>query len=65
MGHRSDNPACIVEQAVNAALDGAYRAAEALLLARLGEVTLAALSQNFHRRMVAGDHLPEDIAHAL
>lgn len=65
VGHRSDHPACLVEQAVNAALDGAYRDAEALLLARLGQVTLAALSQDFHRRLVAGGHqaLSQEMVH--
>lgn len=56
VGHRSDNPECLVEQAVNTALQGAYQQAEALLLARLGEVTLAQLSADFHRRMLAGGH---------
>ncbi len=50
MGHRSDNPQCLVEQAVNAALGGALRDAEALLVHRLGSVTLAALSADFNRR---------------
>lgn len=58
MGHRSENPQCLVEQAVNAALDETMEEAEALLLARMGEVTLAALSADFHRRMLArgADH---------
>ena len=50
LGHRSDAPDCLVEQAVNAALDTAFREAEAVLLARLGEVSLAALSADFHAR---------------
>ncbi len=53
MGNRSEAPECLVEQAVNAALDQAMHDAEALLLARMGEVTLAALSADFHRRMLA------------
>lgn len=44
MGNRTEAPGCLVEQAVNAALGRAFQEAEALLLARLGEVTLAALS---------------------
>jgi Rrf2 family protein len=44
MGNRTETPGCLVEQAVNTALDKAFHDAEALLLARLGEVTLAALS---------------------
>lgn len=63
-GHRTESPGCVVEQAVNAALDEASEAAEALLLARLGQVTLAALSTDFHRRMVAGRFSAKDISHA-
>ena len=48
---RTEVPACLVEQAVNAALNQALRDAEKLLLARLGEVTLAKLSADFHRRL--------------
>lgn len=51
MGHRLEHPECAVEQAVNAALDSAFRDAEALLIARLGEVTLAELAASFARRM--------------
>ena len=53
MGNRTEAPGCLVEQAVNAALDQAFRDAEALLLSRLGDVTLAMLSADFHRRLVA------------
>jgi DNA-binding IscR family transcriptional regulator len=53
VGHRQDHPTCLVEQAVNAALGKAYDDAEALLMARLQEVTLDRLSQDFHRGMVA------------
>ena len=53
VGHRTEAPGCLVEQAVNATLDRAAREAEALLLARLGEVTLAALSADFHDRLAA------------
>lgn len=53
IGHRSQSPQCLVEQAVNAALEGAFRDAEALLLTRLGDVTLAALSADFHDRLSA------------
>ena len=51
LGNRTEAPGCLVEQAVNAALDQAFRDAEKLLLARLGQVTLASLSADFHRRM--------------
>ena len=51
LGNRTESPGCPVEQAVNAALAHAFRDAEKLLLSRLGEVTLAALSADFHRRL--------------
>jgi DNA-binding IscR family transcriptional regulator len=53
LGNRTESPGCLVEQAVNAALDSTFRDAEALLIARLGGITLAALSADFHRRFVA------------
>ncbi|MEQ8349253.1 MAG: Rrf2 family transcriptional regulator [Sneathiellaceae bacterium] len=51
IGHRAEAPGCLVEAAVNAALGAAFDEAEALLLARFGAVTLAALSEDFHRRL--------------
>jgi DNA-binding IscR family transcriptional regulator len=52
VGNRTGAPDCLIEQAVNAALDGALAEAEARLLARFGDVTLAALSADFHRRLM-------------
>lgn len=46
IGNRTESPGCIVEQAVNAALGKSFDAAEALLLERLGEVTLATLGED-------------------
>ena len=54
IGAAQDNPACAVEQAVNAALEEALREAEALLIARLGAVSLAELARSFDARCVAG-----------
>jgi len=51
MGNRTESPGCLVEQAVNAALDQAFRDAEVVLLTRLGEVTLAALSNELRGRL--------------
>jgi DNA-binding IscR family transcriptional regulator len=58
IGNRTEAPGCLVEQAVNAALNRAFHDAEVLLLSRLGDVTLAALSADFHDRLVArgGSH---------
>ncbi len=64
-GNRTESPGCIVEQAVNAALDGACRDAEALLLERFHGITLADLSRDFHRRMTGGGFTRQDIEHAL
>ncbi|MBN9232857.1 MULTISPECIES: Rrf2 family transcriptional regulator [Phyllobacteriaceae] len=50
LGNRMETPDCLVEQAVNAALDDAFDAAQALLITRLGEVTLADLAADFHER---------------
>lgn len=66
VGNRTEMPGCVVEQAVNAALNDAFREAEARFLTRLGEVTLAMLSADFRKRLKArgGSHNLET-AHAL
>src|SRR5688572_5586538 len=51
IGNRTETPGCVVEQAVNAALGKSFDAAEALLLDRLGEVTLAALGEDVRARV--------------
>lgn len=51
IGNRTETPRCVVEQAVNAALGKSFDAAEALLLDRLGEVTLAALGEDVGARV--------------
>jgi DNA-binding IscR family transcriptional regulator len=53
IGNRTEAPGCLVEQAVNAALNATFRDAETLLLARLGEVTLAMLSADVRHRHLA------------
>lgn len=45
-----DTPGCLVEQAVNAALDSELSTARERLLRRFGEITLAALAGDFERR---------------
>ncbi|MFK0273264.1 Rrf2 family transcriptional regulator [Ensifer sp. NPDC090286] len=50
IGNRQEMPECLVEQAVNAALDTAFAEAEALLLERFAHVTLADLADDFARR---------------
>jgi DNA-binding IscR family transcriptional regulator len=63
MGNRTEAPGCLVEQAVNAALSDAFAQAEALLLDRLGDVTLAMLSADFHARMAARRGKTQDHGH--
>jgi DNA-binding IscR family transcriptional regulator len=53
IGNRTESPGCLVEQAVNAALEQAFQDAESLLLSRLGEVTLSVLSADVQKRVVA------------
>ena len=50
IGNESDNPDCAVAQVVNVAIDDALREAEALLLVRLGAVSLAELATAFDAR---------------
>lgn len=53
IGNRIDSPSCLVEQAVNDALSGALQEAQALLIGRLADITLADLSADFNRRFAA------------
>ena len=53
IGNEHPNPECAVERAVNDALSDALREAEALLVARLGSVSLAELARNFSARCAA------------
>jgi len=50
LGNRNERPQCLVEQSVNGALDGAFADAEALLLERFAQITLATLAADFARR---------------
>lgn len=50
IGLSTDHPQCLVEQAVNAALTDAFDAAQALLIDRLGNVTLEQVASDFERR---------------
>lgn len=63
MGNRTEAPGCLVEQAVNAALDSGFHEAEALLLARFAGVTLAELSGDFHARMAARNLTSQEPVH--
>ncbi|HEU4373372.1 MAG TPA: Rrf2 family transcriptional regulator [Telluria sp.] len=48
MGNRVDQPECLVEKVVNLSLAQAFDEAEALLISRLADVSLAALSEQFN-----------------
>lgn len=65
VGHREESPGCLVEQAVNAALEQAYRDAEALLLTRLSSVTLAALARDFHLRLAVSGRSLAEVSHGV
>jgi DNA-binding IscR family transcriptional regulator len=51
LGLAKDHPRCLVEQAANAALEGALGEARLLLLNRLSTITLADLSRSFGARL--------------
>jgi DNA-binding IscR family transcriptional regulator len=53
IGIHLESPSCLVEQAVNRALKPAFAEAEALLIGRLGTVTLAALAEDFRSNAAA------------
>lgn len=50
IGNRNETTECLVEQSVNAALESTFAEAEALLLKRFSEITLADLAADFTRR---------------
>ena len=49
-GLASEAPSCLVEQAVNAAMERAIEDAERMLLARFGEIPLSTIAANFDAR---------------
>lgn len=50
IGNEHPNPECAVEKVVNEALEDALHEAEALLVARLGAISLAELARGFDER---------------
>lgn len=65
VGIHLEHPECLVEQAVNRSLTAAFREAEALLVARLSDVTLAALAEDFrhHAARHRAAHQQKDTRH--
>ena len=51
MDNRSSSPTCLVEQTVNCAMDQSFEKAEALLLSRFSEISLASLQTAFEKRL--------------
>ncbi|WP_157019325.1 Rrf2 family transcriptional regulator [Mesorhizobium xinjiangense] len=64
MGHRTEMPGCLVEQSVNSALDGAFREVQAVFQSHLERIALAALSDEFNRRLAERGQTLEDQQHA-
>ena len=62
LGPADPDPACLVEQGVNSSLESAMREAEALLLDRLADVSLADIAADFDRRFA---ELPPDARPAM
>ncbi|MCR5867917.1 MAG: Rrf2 family transcriptional regulator [Aquincola tertiaricarbonis] len=54
LGATADHPDCLVEQAVNASVGQALQAAQALLLKRFGQVTVADIARQATARHGAG-----------
>ena len=64
IGNRTESPACLVEQAVNAAMQHAFQDAQTALLSRLRAVSLADLSTDVQERLVArGSHANQEAIH--
>lgn len=63
VGINLEHPACLVEQAVNRSLTSAFRDAEALLISRLADVTLAELAADFrhHAALHRANHRNKDL----
>ena len=61
IGNEHPNPQCAVEKVVNAAVEDALREAEALLVARLGAVSLGQLARDFDARCASRPVLHPDI----
>lgn len=62
-GIRLEHPACLVEEAVNRALEPAFADAEALLVERFSAVTLAELAADFTTYAVAHRARHKDHSH--
>lgn len=64
IGNRSESPGCVVEEVVNTALGKSFDDAEALLLARFGEITLATLGADVRKRLATRTGSRHRVKHA-
>lgn len=55
VGNRTESPECLVERAVNRAMNESFEEAEALLLARFKQVSLAELSRDVGQQIKQRD----------
>lgn len=65
IGNRTARPSCLIEQAVNVALNDTLRDAEARITARLGTLTLAALATDFNDRLQPSLDAHRENPHAI
>lgn len=65
VGNRCETPSCLIEQAVNVALNDAFQEAEALITTQLGTLTLAALSTDFDERIKMYASTNKENPHAI
>jgi DNA-binding IscR family transcriptional regulator/ubiquinone/menaquinone biosynthesis C-methylase UbiE len=63
LGNRTEAPGCLVEQAVNTVMNQALHDAEALLLTRFSEVTLAEMSHHIPHSQTGNEHHGHDGHH--
>lgn len=64
IGNRNEQSDCLVEQAVNARLDDAFAEAEALLMQRFENITLAELAADFKKRYAKRRRSQKGTGHA-
>jgi DNA-binding IscR family transcriptional regulator len=65
MGNRSEHPSCLIEQAVNVALNDAFQEADRLITATMNTLTLSALATDFQNRLQPLQHHPLENPHDL
>lgn len=64
VGNRNPTSECLVEQAVNTALDDVFASAEAVLLAGLSALTLAMIRTDFQAALTARGLCEQEVSHA-